>query len=112
MIARGVRDLSLALAGACALTALGSLVVGLMAGVPAQRAVAGGLMLVGALVFTAGAFVGLRDPGRSRRRGRAAATSSGPGTWAEAFELSAALVGIGLALVLLGVLLNPNATLT
>jgi hypothetical protein len=110
MIARGIRDLSLALLGAGALTALGSLVVGLMAGVPAQRAVAGGLMLVGSLVFTAGAFVGLRDPGRSRRR-RRATTSAGPASWSEAFELSAVLVGIGLALVLLGVLLNPNASL-
>ena len=111
MIGRGVRDLSLALLGACGLTALGSLLVGLMAGVPAPRAVAGGLMLVGSLVFTAGAFAGLRDPGRSRRR-RRAATPEALGTWAEAFELSAALVGIGLALVLLGVLLNPNSSLT
>ena len=111
MIGRGVRDLSLALLGACGLTALGSLVVGLMAGVPAQRAVAGGLMLVGSLVFTAGAFAGLRDPGRSRRRRRRRRAPEAVGTWAEAFELSAALVGIGLALVLLGVLLNPNASL-
>jgi hypothetical protein len=109
MIARGLRDLSLVLLGAGSLTAVASLVVGLMAGVPAQRAVAGGLMLVGSLVFTAGAFVGLRDPGRSRRRRATAAP--GPASWAEAFELSAALVGIGLALVLLGVLLNPNASL-
>ena len=70
MIARGVRDLSLGLLGVCGLTAVGSLVVGLMAGLPAQRAVAGGLMLVGSLVFTAGAFVGLRDPARSRDGGR------------------------------------------
>ena len=32
-------------------------------------------------------------------------------SWSEAFQLSAALVGLGLGLVLLGVLLHPTASI-
>ena len=111
MIARGLRDLSLGLVAVCGLTAVASLLVGLAAGLPAARAVSGGLMLVGSLLFTAGAVVGLRDPARSReRRAAAGASSSGPATWGEAFHLSALLVGFGLCLVLLGVAVNPRTT--
>ena len=90
MIVRGFRDLGVGLAGICLATALGSLVVGLAAGLPALRALSGGFLLVGSLLFTAGAVVGLRDP---------------------AFHLSALLVGVGLFLVLLGVVLHPRASL-
>jgi hypothetical protein len=39
---------------------------------------------------------------------RGAAASGGPTTWTEAFHLSAVLVGLGLALVVLGILLHPQ----
>ncbi len=82
VIVRGLRDLSLGLVAVCGLTAVASLLVGLAAGLPAARAVSGGLMLVGSLLFTAGAVVGLRDPARSReRRAATGASSSGPATW-------------------------------
>ena len=53
----------------------------------------------------------------SRRRSLRAAgiargtPSTGPRSWAEAFHLSALLVGVGLFLVLLGVVLHPRASL-
>jgi hypothetical protein len=100
------------LAGICLATALGSLVVGLAAGLPALRALSGGFLLVGSLLFTAGAVVGLRDPARGQERRIARGTpSTGPRCWAEAFHLSALLVGVGLFLVLLGVVLHPRASL-
>jgi len=112
VIARGLRDLGAGFVGLCAATALGSLALGLAAGLPALRALSGGFLLVGSLLFTAGAIVGLRDParGRERRRARGAETS-GPRSWAEAFHLSALLVGVGFLLVLIGIVLHPRAEL-
>lgn len=113
MILRGLRSLALALAGALALTAVASLLVGLLADVSVVGAVSGGYLLVGSLLFVAGALVGLRDPARARERERRTARRVAPGalaTWSEAFHLSALLVGLGLCLVLVGVALNPNAS--
>ena len=112
MIARGLRDLGVGIAGICAFVALASLLVGAAAGLSALRALSGGFLLAGSLLFTAGAIVGLRDPARGRERriaGGAAATS--PRSWAEAFHLSALLVGLGLFLVLVGIVLHPRADL-
>jgi hypothetical protein len=111
VIARGLRDLAVVVLGVCAFTAIGSLLIGAAAGVSAPRAVSGGFLVVGSLLFIAGAIAGLRDPARSRERelrttGRFVAGR--PATWSEAFHLSAALVGVGFLLVLLGVALHPR----
>jgi hypothetical protein len=112
VIARGFRDLGVGVAGICVITAAGSLLIGLAAGLPALRALSGGFLLVGSLLFTAGAIVGLRDPARAReRRITRGAATNGPRSWAEAFHLSALLVGLGLFLVFLGVVLHPQASL-
>ena len=114
MIRRGLRDLAVMLVCLCAVTALLSLVIGAAADMGAMRSISAGYMLVGSLLFTAGAVVGLRDPGRSRRRQRLSGTSaaaSGLTTWADAFQLSAVLVGYGICLVLLGVVLHPRTAL-
>ncbi len=112
MIARGFRDLGVGLAGICVATAAASLLIGLAAGLPVLRALSGGFLLVGSLLFTAGAVVGLRDPARARERRIARGSpSTGPRSWAEAFHLSALLVGVGLFLVLVGIVLHPRAAL-
>lgn len=114
MIARGLRDLAVGVLGVCGFTALASLLLGLAAGFSATRALSAGFMLVGSLLFTAGAVVGLRDPARSRDRERRAAltgTAGGPRSWTEAFHLSAVLVGLGLFLVALGVAIDPRTSL-
>jgi hypothetical protein len=112
VIARGFRDLGIGLAGICGLTALGSLLIGLAAGLSALRALSGGFLLVGSLLFTAGAVVGLRDPARARdRRIARGASTTGPRSWTQAFHLSALLVGVGLFLVFLGIVLHPRADL-
>jgi hypothetical protein len=114
MIRQGLRTLAVMLAVLCALTAVFSLVIGAAADMGAIRSISAGYMLVGSLLFTAGAVVGLRDPGRSRRRQRlSGTTTTAPGltSWTDAFQLSAVLVGFGICLVLLGVLLHPNTAL-
>jgi hypothetical protein len=113
MIRRGLRDLAVAAAGLCAGIGLLSLLIGAAAGLGMQRSLSAGYMLVGSLLFTAGAVVGLRDPGRARRRERliSGTTSTGLASWTEAFQLSAVLVGLGVCLVLVGVLLHPQTTL-
>ena len=114
MIVRGLRDLAVGVLGVCGFTAIASLLLGLAAGLSATRALSGGFMLVGSLLFTAGAVVGLRDPSRSRERERRAALAATPGaprSWTEAFHLSAALVGLGLFLVALGVVIDPRTSL-
>jgi hypothetical protein len=111
VIARGLRELAAGLVGVSALTAIGSLLIGVLADVPPSRAVSGGFLVVGSLLFTAGAIAGLRDPARARERELRTtrrALSGGPANWTEAFHLSAALVGVGFALVLLGILLHPR----
>jgi hypothetical protein len=113
VIARGLRDLALVLLGVCAATALGSLLVGLAADIPVARAVSGGYLVVGSLLFVAGALAGLRDPSRLRERELRTmrrVVSGGPANWSEAFQLSAALVGIGFALLLIGILVHPRVT--
>lgn len=114
MIARGLRDLAVGVLAVCGFTAIASLLLGLAAGLSATRALSGGFMLVGSLLFTAGAVVGLRDPARSRERAQRAALAATPGaprSWTEAFHLSAALVGLGLFLVALGVAIDPRTSL-
>jgi len=112
--ARGARDLALLWLALAVGTTFVSLVAGAALDVPAQRSVSGGFMLAGSLVFTAGAAAGIRDPARSSRRERL--LRRGPAQsrltgWGDAFQLSAALVGLGLGLVLVGVVLHPQASL-
>jgi hypothetical protein len=114
VIVRGLRDLGLGVVVACALTAGASLLLGLAAGMSPSRAVSGGYMLVGSLLFTAGALVGLRDPTRARERERRTAPAASPGaprSWTEAFHLSAALVCTGLLLVVLGIAIDPRTSI-
>lgn len=114
MIRRGLRSLAVALVALCAVTGALSLAIGAAADMSAMRSLSAGYMLVGSFLFTAGAVVGLRDPGRARRRQRLSghsAASSGLTTWTDAFQLSAVLVGFGVCLVLLGVVLHPRTAL-
>lgn len=114
MIAAGLRRLATALALLALGTSALSATIGAAAGIPTLRAVSGGLLLVGSLLFTAGVLTGLRDPARARRGGRPSlrgARAGGLESWSDAFHLSVVLVGLGLCLVLLGVVLHPRATL-
>ena len=112
MIRRGLRSLAIALSCVFGFTAVASLLIGGAADVAVQRSGAGGYLLLGSLLFIAGALVGLRDPARARERERRARriSTGGLATWSEAFHLSALLVGLGIGLVLVGIALNPPAS--
>jgi hypothetical protein len=114
VILRGLRSIAIALACVLGATALASLLVGLAADVSPLRALSGGYLLVGSLLFTAGALVGLRDPARARERERRIRRPNpgGLASWSEAFHLSALLVGLGIGLVLVGIALSPRASFT
>ena len=109
MIARGLRDLAAGLAGLVGVTVVSSLLIGVLAGLPAVRAVSSGLVLVGSLVFVTGVFAGIRDPGRLRRRGPPRIAPGSPRDWDEAFHLSAVLVGAGISLVVAGIALDTRS---
>jgi hypothetical protein len=114
VIRRGLRSIAIALVCVFGLTAAASLLIGVAADVSAERALSGGYLLMGSLLFTAGALVGLRDPARARERERRIrrVNPGGLASWTEAFHLSALLVGLGISLVLVGIALSPRASFT
>jgi hypothetical protein len=120
------RRFALLLAGVAAATSAVSLVVGLLLGSTVSRSVSVGLYLVGSFLLVAGFFVGNRGPARLRGaedEGGAVGGMFGIGIgrrrlrWAtleereEALSNSAVFVVLGLALILLGVLVDTRVRL-
>ena len=100
MIARGLRNLALVAIGLAAATALGALLIGSAAGMSAQRALSGGFLLVGSIIFTAGALAGIRDPARASRRERLMRGGGSEGISFTSFAPATVFVpGLGAALV-------------
>jgi hypothetical protein len=104
------------LAGIAAATAVVSLVVGLALGASADRSISVGLDLVGAFPLVAGFFIGNRGPARLKdddvaplgpRRVRWAAREER----VLALNDSAVFVSVGLALVLLGLIVDSRVKL-
>ena len=121
-----LRRFTLLLAGVAAATSAGSLVLGLLLGSTVSRSVSVGLYLVGSFLLVAGFFVGNRGPARLRGaedEGGAVGGMFGIGVgrrrlrWAtieereEALSNSAVFVVLGLALILLGVLVDTRVRL-
>ena len=110
VIARGLRTILLGLLALGAFAALAGLLVGTAAGWSAERGASGGLLLVGSLVFVAGAVSGMRYPSKRVRERRLEdaddAERSGGGASAAGL-----LVSAGIALVVLGIVLDPETSL-
>ena len=114
MIARGLKRLATLFLALAAVTAAVSLVIGLFTGTPTLRALSLGFMLVGSFVFVLGGAIGLRGPTRRAHRpdgSVAGVTVDSPGDRIESINASYVLLAIGIGLVLLGVVLDPNARL-
>jgi hypothetical protein len=105
-----------------AVTAVGSLLLGLLFGASALRSLTVGFYLCGAFVMILGFFAGNRGPARVRSE------TAGPATfpfafggrrlrWAtaseqhEAINHSAVFVSLGLILVLIGLFIDPQHSL-
>jgi hypothetical protein len=113
VIRRGLKRLAKLITALCVGTTVLSLLVGYAAGTGALRAVSLGFMLVGSFLFTAGAAFGLRGGVRTARRadGTVAGVRVDRMQGLEMMNVSAVFVGIGIALVLVGVVLHPHVHL-
>ena len=109
MTLRGLRAILLGILGLGTAVTAAALLISAAAGLPGMRAISGAYVLVGTLVFAAGAFSGLRYPSKrvverdplDPDRGRSPADS---------ITVSGLLVGTGILFVLLGVLLDPDTS--
>lgn len=110
MIARGLRTILIGLLALGAFAALAGLLVGSAAGMSAERGASGGLLLIGSLVFVAGAVSGMRYPSKRVRERR---LEAGDGADRSGGGASAAglLVSAGIVLVVLGIVLDPETSL-
>jgi hypothetical protein len=124
MIRAALRRLVLVVVGAVAVTAGGSLLIGLLVGSSAGRALTLGFYLVGCLCLLAGFFLGNRGPARVRSEEEGASgflfPIFGGGRrlrWAtlseqdETINTSALYVGLGIVLVFAGFLVDSRHTL-
>ncbi len=110
MIVRGLRTIVVGILALGAAAALAGVLVALAAGMSATRGASGGLLLVGSLVFVAGAVSGMRYPSKRTRERRLAAPDGSSSTTEDA-SAAGLLVGAGIALVLAGIVLDPETSL-
>lgn len=121
---RGLGRLAVATLLSVGLTALGSLVIGLLIGASIDRSLVLGFYLVGCFFMVAGFFVGNRGPARVKsEEAGAAATPFGVFSgsrrlrWAtlgeqeDTINSSAVFVTLGIILVVVGVLLDGRHAL-
>ena len=119
MLVAALRRLAVAILICAGLTAVGSLIVGLLIGASLDRSLVLGFYLVGCFLMIAGFFAGNRGPTRVKSESPAAsATPFGVFSggrrlrWAtlgeqeDAINNSAVFVGLGVVLVIIGVLLD------
>jgi hypothetical protein len=120
---RGLRRLAVAILICVGVTAVCSLIIGLLLGASVDRSLVLGYYLVGCFLMVAGFFAGNRGPTRVKSETPgASATPFGVFSgqrrlrWAtlgeqeEAINNSAVFVGLGIVLVLIGVLLDSRHT--
>ena len=110
MIVRGLRTILIGLVALGAFAAVAGLLVGAAAGMSAERGASGGLLLVGSLVFVAGAVSGMRYPSK-RVRERRLEGADGPGRAGGDASAAGLLVSAGIVLVVLGIVLDPETSL-
>ena len=111
MLAAAVRRLVVLFALLGVAITVGSLVLGLLFGTAAQRAVSLGFVVVGSFLLVLGFFVGNRGPVRLLRHGSgtlAGARLAQPEERVETINLSALFLGVGFVLLLVGLVLDPR----
>jgi hypothetical protein len=118
-----LRRLALLIVGCCAVTVVGSALLGLLVGASLDRSVALGFYGVGCFLMVAGFFVGNRGPSRVKSEEGQGAAMPFPFMggrrlrWASADEQnetinnSAVFIVLGLILVVIGVLVDSHHSL-
>jgi len=118
--AAGLRRLVVLIAGVDAVTAAGSLVLGLVLGADLRRSLALGFYLVGSVMLVAGVLYGVRPPVRTTgdhgSGGLLGSLAAGGGSarWASADDLrdslsaSALFITLGLACLAVGIVVDPR----
>jgi hypothetical protein len=119
MYKAALRRLGFAILISAGVTAMGSLIIGLLVGASIERSLVLGFYLVGCFLMIAGFFAGNRGPTRVKSESPAASAMpfgvfSGArrlrwatlGEQEEAINNSAVFVGLGIILVAIGVLLD------
>jgi hypothetical protein len=113
-LAAAARRLSILLCGTVGATALVSLLLGLASGVSLQRAISLGFYVVGSFLLVGGFFIGNRGPVRLRDSTDAAPVGPRRVRWATAEERvqamndSAIFIAVGLALIVLGLVVDAR----
>jgi hypothetical protein len=116
MIPAALRRLAVAFGAVFGATVVVSLLVGWIFGATPQRSVSLGLDLIGAFLLVIGFFVGIRGPVRMTGGDVPGSTGrfvrwAAPDERLETINVSAILVGLGFALVLIGLALDPRYSL-
>lgn len=111
MIVRGLRTILIGLLALGVFAAVGGLLIGSAAGWSAERGASGGLLLVGSLVFVAGAVSGMRYPSKRVRERRLEEGADGAVRSDGGASAAGLLVSAGIALVVLGIVLDPETAL-
>lgn len=117
VVLAGLRRLVLMFAAVAALSSVGGLAIGALAGYPLGRAVPVGLDLGGALMLLVGLFVGIRGPVRLHGQAGVPLFGSRRVMWLtprereEKLNASAVFVVLGLLLILLGLVSDTRVRL-
>ena len=114
MLRAGLRRLLILVVCLAAATAVGSVLVGAIMGTPLLRALSVGFYAVGSFGLVAGFFVGNRGPARGRAPTESSTFGGRRLRWAraeeqmEAITTSALFVTVGIALILIGLAVDPR----
>lgn len=114
LLGTALRRFSKLLGGIVGVTALGSLLVGLLLGAGLNRALSVGFYLVGCFLLISGFFLGNRGPARLKGAGAVPMFGQRFVRWAtpsereEALNDSAIFVTIGFALIIIGALVDDR----
>jgi len=119
MFLAGLRRLAVLLLGAAGVTAVGSVIVGLIVGSSLGQALTIGYYVAGCFLLVVGFFVGNRGPARVKSEGTSTMTFFGGGRslrWAtlgeqnETINVSAVFIILGFVMIAIGVCIDSRHT--
>jgi hypothetical protein len=116
-VAAAARRIAVLVGSVVAVTAVGSLLIGLLAGAGVWRALSLGWYIVGSVLLISGFFVGNRGPSRAQGEGWSTFSTRRWVRWAtpdeqrDAVSFSVLLVAMGIVLIVLGAFADTRYTI-